>query len=364
MRIIKGYWTCKYCNSKDLDGLIDNCPNCGKRKSDDVKYYLNKNKIEVSEEELNNAGIDITECDGEHKEWVCSYCNQLNNYADENCAACGASKLYSEFEYGEVEKQEVKSTNNNDNNEEYTNNLLLFVLSHIKDFFVNHIHIIGGIAGALVFIALIAFLLWPIKSEVTITDFSWERTITIEEERTVKESDWYVPSGGRVYDSNWEFKEYKTVLDHYETVYETKTRQVFSHYETYYTYRDNGNGTFTEVPHQKPVYKTETYVETREEPVYRQDPVYATKYYYEIERWFEVRDYTTRGNDQLPYWETAYSLAENERDILTNETYTVWYSNDLCEQLSLSEWSSYSIGDGFEITTCRVGIIYKKEQIN
>jgi len=58
------------------------------------------------------------------------------------------------------------------------------------------------------------------------------------------------------------------VLDHYETREVMRTREVFDHIETYYTYSDNGEGFFVEEAHERPVYRTENYTETVQEPVY------------------------------------------------------------------------------------------------
>ncbi len=59
------------------------------------------------------------------------------------------------------------------------------------------------------------------------------------------------------------------VIDHYETVEVQRSRRVLDHYETYYTYEDNGTGSFVEKEHTRPVYKTEYYTETIQQPVYR-----------------------------------------------------------------------------------------------
>lgn len=103
-RIVRGYWDCPYCDSADIDGLVDNCPNCGRHKPENTKYHLkgaipHENKIYkksmvgesdvLNTEELQKAGISEEECDGNHKEWVCSYCNSLNNWADDICTSCG-----------------------------------------------------------------------------------------------------------------------------------------------------------------------------------------------------------------------------------------------------------------------------------
>lgn len=371
-RIIKGYWRCKYCGIEDIDGLVDRCPNCGKQKSEDVKYYLKGEKIEVTDEELEKAGISREECNGEHKDWVCSYCNQLNNWSDDTCVACGASKSESEYEYGmqKVGRADDEGSNPFTDQSEiaadvsvsmYGNMTVDDVPQHgsrIERFFQLYKQLIFGIAVLIPVIAVLVFLLWPVKEQISITGFGWERNISIEEEKTFNESGWTVPAGARVYDEKWEFKEYVTVIDHYETVYETRSRQVFSHYETDTYYTDNGNGTFTEHTTQTPVYVTEYYEEPVQEPVYRQDPVYDTKYYYEIDRWVETDEYPSSGEDHEPYWNEDYTLAENERDTLRTEEYFYYFSDGSTDTPSYAEWAEASIGDGYEITRCRLGLTY------
>ena len=124
-RIVRGYWDCPYCDSTDIDGLVDNCPNCGRHKPENTKYHLKgaiphenkiykKSVVEESDvlttEELQKAGISKEECDGNHKEWVCSYCNSLNNWADDICTSCESPKEEANLEYG-MQKRE-KSSNN------------------------------------------------------------------------------------------------------------------------------------------------------------------------------------------------------------------------------------------------------------
>lgn len=113
-KIVKGYWDCPYCSSREIDGLVDFCPNCGVHKPKDVKYYLKGNvttnttysKSQVpdsdvlSEKELEKAGISKEECDGKHKEWVCDFCGSLNNWADNVCSSCGSQKDESDTLYG------------------------------------------------------------------------------------------------------------------------------------------------------------------------------------------------------------------------------------------------------------------------
>ena len=90
----------------------------------------------------------------------------------------------------------------------------------------------------------------------------------------------------------------------------TKTRQVQSggHYD--HSYKDNGDGTFTETSVFVPDYTTEYY--TEDEPVYVQVPVYDTKYYYEVDTGVHDRTETTSGNDKNPVWADV-NLSENQR---------------------------------------------------
>lgn len=413
-RIVRGYWDCPYCDSKDIDGLVDNCPNCGRHKPENVKYHLKgqhvqENKIYktaqvdesdvLSTEELHNAGISEEECNGNHKEWVCSYCNSLNNWADKFCTSCGSPKEEADLEYG-MQKREKSSNNleeyvflrgDDEESSKYFKEKLeekpKIIAEDNNDFtsksenaekeytFKNKLSdlfrlIGGGIADnalpiimSLIFLFCAGVLFYPHKETVTVTGFEWARNISIEDLRTVQESDWSVPSGGRVYKEQTELKTYVSVIDHYETKTETKSRQVIDHYNTEYSYSDNGNGTFTEHTKQVPVYKTEYYEETHQEPVYRQDPVYATKYYYDIDKWFDSgRDYPSSGTDQNPYWNTDYTLAEKERDTDRTEKYTVFYDNGKSDDLKLDDWLNRNVGDQYKRTYCLL-FIYKTEEL-
>lgn len=355
-RIVRGYWDCPYCDSTDIDGLVDNCPNCGRHKPENTKYHLkgaipHENRIykkSVAEEsdvltteELQKAGISKEECDGNHKEWVCSYCNSLNNWADDICTSCGSPKEEANLEYGMQKREktdnqledhvglsgideesagyikeklvEKSNFDSRDSQEITPEHVEISKKSMFTSKLSNALRQIGGaivnnalpIMASLLFLIFAGILFFPRTDEVTVTGFHWERNISIEDYRTVRESDWSVPPGGRVYSEQTELKGYVSVIDHYRTVTETKSRQVIDHYETNYTYSDNGNGTFTEHSSQTPVYRTEYYEESHEEPVYRQDPVYATKYYYEIERWLNSgRNYPSSGDNHEPYWNT------------------------------------------------------------
>ena len=150
------------------------------------------------------------------------------------------------------------------------------------------------------------------------------------------------------------------MLDHYEAVDVQRSRQVIDHYETYYTYDDNGNGTFTEVAHERPVYSTEYYTETVQQPVYVQVPRYQTKYYYNIWRWTPSRDVTASGEDQNPSWPEV-TLGENEREGQKSERYTFTVESQkkagetAVYALSESDWMNLRIDGQIFITAKRTG---------
>ena len=213
-KIVKGYWDCPYCSSREIDGLVDFCPNCGVHKPKDVKYYLKGNvttnttysKSQVpdsdvlSEKELEKAGISKEECDGKHKEWVCDFCGSLNNWADNVCSSCGSQKDESDTLYGGEKKSgeepaEQQHTASSQDKEQ------LSVWDKIKSFFVKNRK---AAAIVTVIIAVLSVMFFPYKKVVTVKSFAWERNISLEEYRTVQESDWNVPEGGRVYDEKTE----------------------------------------------------------------------------------------------------------------------------------------------------------------
>lgn len=373
-QIIRGYWDCNYCGTKGIDGLKDSCPNCNAGKKKDIKYYMKSTYDVVSEKELNEAVIVLDECDGNHKEWICSYCDNLNNFSPQNCEFCGAPKKEKECEYGDsLDKQRHLKHDVHEGFKFREYDYISYKEPSIEP--AKHIQtvkekndctnfnpkklIIPIISLILTIILAIAF--WPIKDVWTVSGFSWNRCVTVEELRTVKESGWTLPAGGRLQYTTREVRTYRDVLDHYETVYVTKTRQVFSHNETTYSYRDNGNGTFTQESHTNPVYKTETYLDTETKPVYRSEPVYDTKYYYEIDRWFDLKDYKSSGNDKNPYWNIDYTLKELERDTQRTESYYVKYSNGESNKEPFDVWNRIKFGDRITVTKCRFGIIYKTE---
>ena len=117
-----------------------------------------------------------------------------------------------------------------------------------------------------------------------------------------------------------------------------------------------GNGYFEQKTDRVPVYKTETYTENVQKPVYRQEPVYATKYYYEIDRWTVVDTAKSSGNDQNPSWPEP-KLKDGQRTGDKNEHYfvtaTYQKKKDKTEtekyEMAFSEWNELKKGEEIEL---------------
>lgn len=196
----------------------------------------------------------------------------------------------------------------------------------------------------------------PKIKNVTIDDLNWERTIDIEEVVTHNESDWSLPDDARLQYTKSEIQSYKDVLDHYETVTETKTRSVIDHYEEKSSYVDLGNGYFEEQTESVPVYTEETYTEDAEKPVYRKEPVYATKYYYEIDKWTVVDTAKSSGNDQNPSWPES-KLKDGQRTGAEEEHYFVTATYEKKKgktetgryEMDFSQWKELKKGEKIEL---------------
>lgn len=159
------------------------------------------------------------------------------------------------------------------------------------------------------------------------------------------------------------------MIDHYETVTETKIREVLDHYENHTSYSDLGNGYFEEHTSQTPVYRTETYEDTYQKPVYKQEPVYATKYYYEIDRWVTVDRAVSSGEDHDPHWPDV-NLKEKQRKGNKSETYTVVVTiegKDTTKEYSMpfDEWKSLEKGSTVKLKVNKLGhaeLVTEKEE--
>ncbi|MBQ8299113.1 MAG: hypothetical protein IJX99_04495 [Clostridia bacterium] len=372
-RLIEGLWDCCHCGTTGIGGSKRECPGCGKPRDENTVFYMGEKKKYVPKMAAKKVN--------RNPDWVCGYCGSLNSDNSSDCTSCGCTRGGENLDYFEnrgkkVQAERAKEATNEDEEESEDAKAESSEQSYgyTSDFDSSVSFGSGGvipyrdevtvkpmrkpaminfkpIAIALAVILLIAGLVYlfiPKEKEVTITSTLWERVITIEEYKTVRENDWSVPHGGRLQYTRQEISHYQNVLDHYET----KTRQVAKQRyvgteEVVTGHRDLGNGYFEEITSSRPVYETYYETETYQDPVYRSEPVYRTKYYYDIERWVYCRSVSTSGNDQSPYWGEV-RLAAKERESSRAEQYWITgldeKEKELKVTLSYSDWSSIRVG--------------------
>ena len=363
-RIIEGVWDCVYCGATKVRGRLRECPQCGHPRDENVEFYMDNPQNYVLDEAL-------AEKARQGPDWVCQFCDCLNSATVSVCEGCGSARDAETKDYFEnlqerqekQDREEEMQTVGDDSEQVIGYQLeppIIEKADKRKHLNLGKAMKIGVVA--LLVVALIAgmvMLFTPREVTGTIVDMKWSRSVEIEEYKTVRESGWSVPSGGREVSWSEEIHHYNSVISHYETKTRTYTEQVLDHYEEYVSgYRDLGNGYFEEITSQRPVYRTETRTETYEEPVYVQVPVYETKYVYDIEKWVHQTNKRTEGNDKNPYW-SDYKCKANERIGSKTETYIVVVKDNdekIKEYtLKFDEWNSLSIGKEVRLKTYITG---------
>lgn len=375
-RLIEGMWDCQYCGSIGIGGSKRECPNCGKVRDIDTKFYMPSEKKYVPEEEASKIN--------RNPDWVCRYCDNLNSDSETVCKHCGAERTSENLNYfenrkirdskeeepnnnGEDEEEVTSYFNSVDSNsddltcskgsEEKTNSLWQKIKSIFRRCIKGCANYVPYIISGIVIIAVAVGLYWifsPKIQEITVEDIYWERSIVIERYQTVDESGWSLPDGARLHKTRQEVYTYQKVVDHYEN----RTRQVqkerISGYkEVVVGHRDLGNGYFEEITERVPVYETYYVTESYQEPVYKNEPVYKTKYYYEIDKWLYDRTLKTAQSDKSPYWADTSTLGKDEREAKREEKYYIKGTNSKGKTKEISmpynEWSDLMIGDKVKI---------------
>lgn len=332
-RIVEGLWDCPYCSTKAIGGLTKHCPCCGHPQDQGTRFYMGT--------KINYLDDELAEQYGKGADWICPYCGSLNRIRFSYCANCGSPKEESKADYFGNDPQLA--------HEEAAEQKNGKVLKKPKKPLWKRLiplYIIGALIAAML------ILFWPHTMKAEITSMEWDRRIAVEAYRTVQESDWDVPSGGRVYDQKQEIHHYDHVVDHYETRTRTVSEEVYDGSDTYTSYSDNGDGTFSETTYETPRYRTEYRTETYSEPIYRDDPVYQIKYYYDIDKWVFDRNEETDGKDCAPYW-ADFEPADDERIAYRDETYIMCMRTDDDQYSALlpyEMWEKYRAGDQVEIT--------------
>ncbi len=365
-------WVCAFCGSYNRYNDVV-CRNCGAEKADSEENYFGKNVVkrpkesytpkqyntyrnedEAEEEKQEESKqikyeeaevtkpVDETE---EDDEWVYNMTETSDNSSDRKKKTL---EKQSSSPYEESSDDYKKSHNSRTNSQEKSSffEVIGDLVSSIN------IRSILAVGGGIVLIASLIMLFVAIFSpkeyDATISDKSWDKSISIQELKTFNESDWDIPYGARVYDRRREIRSYQPVIDHYEKEEYTVSHQEIDYYDV--EYHDNGDGTFDE--ERVPVYKTVYETKERDVPVYVNVPVYDTRYYYEIDRWCYERTAKSSGKTDEPYW-PEFTLHSKERESSRSESYTIYMETEektYSSNISYEKWKEYDIGEKVHIT--------------
>lgn len=330
----EGRWDCAQCSSSEL-GRNRTCQKCGAPRPANVKFYLPENAPAITDPTLlkkAQAGPDR----------LCEYCNSSIPAEHEKCPGCSSAmeKAPLKTDYAAPQDSFPPFTrpsafhdSSNGGNRPLTRRKSQTVII--------------ATASVAVLSALL-FLFFSTKEvSVSVQSLSWQRTIDVQDERTVTEEDWNIPAGGRQKDSWRAFHHNDQVFDHNETKYRQECENVQTGTETYSCgSRDLGNGFFEDVECSRPTYEQQCHDESYQDPVYRDEPVYKTKYRYEIERWFTNRTERATGNDNEPIWPSV-RLGRKERESDRTEKYNVTFAGPKKTHefsVSLEQLKSMQIG--------------------
>lgn len=354
-KVREGRWDCPQCGTKEILGRHKICTNCGKPRPDNVRFYLPEDEAEVADKAVvQQASIG--------PDWICQYCGADNQATMDVCRQCNAprgdaaSRQVVAYAAGAVPRSgEIPRPTPTPAPAPAAAGVNPLAG---KIFGLPAPLVLGG--GFLLLCAVCFFLFIRTNDvEATVTGFAWERTIAIEELRTVTEQGWDLPADARPISQERAIRTYEQVISGYTTEVREVPEQVQVGERTYVCgQRDLGNGFFEDVECTEPVYETQYREETVQVPIYVQRPIYDTQYTYEIDRWEATRTVEAGDNDHNPEW-PATNLAENEREGERTERYVVRVAGgdeDYEIEIPLERWTQLDEGDAVTVRVTMAGV--------
>lgn len=228
-----GLWDCPQCGSKRISGKDRECPNCGKPRGAGTRFYLDKAAPAITnKEELAKVAKGA--------DWYCENCGSGNSILSSVCVNCGAkhdTDPHQEiYHYTEEtlprdggdpiaeEEAKIRAGYEQEAPEQFapTESFWQKAISWLKaNWRVYLPYAIGAVVAG--FIAMFIVMGVSLHEETAkITGFSWERSVSLEENKLLREQAWEIPAGGKEISSQTRIRSYVTVIDHYET----RTRRV------------------------------------------------------------------------------------------------------------------------------------------
>ena len=327
MATYEGKWRCERCSNANL-GRHLHCQTCGTKRDDNVQFFLDDdNSIVTDAALLRQAKVGA--------DWICQYCGGNNRAFDRNCTSCGSERT----EENKQLQEEIRGIGDWTEAAQRAVALNSQNAAQKKSFFTSRLFKIAlfgaGMLGALfvvLFGALVYISTLEYSCDLEVAGLEWQRTIRLEEYKTVRETAWEgeVPSAARVQSKEIALHHTDQVPNGTRQVPETYTERVSDGTETYVCGRKNKkNGYFEDEYCTRTKYKDVTKTRTKTETVYKDVPVYRTRYTYLIDKWVAAGEKTTAGNDFNPQWAAVQIDNVRTREAGREENY-----NLLCKELA------------------------------
>lgn len=330
MATYEGKWRCRRCSTANL-GRHLNCQSCGGKRAADVEFFLDNDSLVVEDAELLNLA-------GAGADWVCRYCGGNNRPSDARCSSCGNAQSAEDKRLNE-ETRGVSDWSESAQAAYRAANFQTPVLPAKTSFFKSRIFKLALIGcGALIPLGIVLFgvliflstLTYPVEIEAA--NLEWQRSIAIEEYKTVIETAWEgeVPKEARVQSRERALHHTDKVADGTRQVSENYTEKVADGTERYVCGRKNkGNGFFEDEYCTRTKYKSVTKTRSKTETIYKDVPVYKTRYTYLIDKWVSAGEQTTSGTDFNPKWADVKVDNVRTREAGRTENYIL-----VCKELS------------------------------
>lgn len=357
-KILMGAWDCPACGTKGIRGDVYTCPNCGRVRADDVKFYLPTDAADVTDA----AGIAAAKAGAD---WECNYCGNLNAATSGDCEKCGAprgskQRATQEYEQAAVPRSAAEVT---DMPREPASAPVAKPKQPSRKLLVIGVVILAALVG------LGIFLFRPRESVATVSGKRWERTLRVEAYGPQQEQDWAERVPADAYD-----RQCRTAVRSYipvQTGTRTEQRQecqtVAVGEETYECgVVDLGNGRFEQKICTRTIYEEQCEWVAVEVPVYVQQPIYDNFCTFTVERWTYARTETVSERDTEPYWPVVASRAnEREEGGGRQESYVV-YIVDADEktweyETDLATWQRFSRGQQVTLKVTKTNKIVSVE---
>jgi hypothetical protein len=364
-----GAWNCSSCGSRGVRGDSYRCHGCGAGRPEDVKFYL-PNDAEVV---TDAAGIAAANAGSD---WKCEFCGQWESATVARCRSCAGGEA-ARSQRQETSVVETPSTLHKSpepirkavGRAKPTRNDAPHLTVSFRE--LPQANEGPPVAACIAFTvmvfttlmigAIIAFHTRPVPA--VITAHSWQRVQHVQEYVSLPQEGWDHPRDAYDIRSESRVHHYDHPIDHYETRTRMVTSRVQDGTERVKTGTRTvnlGNGRFRREPtySTRTRYRSESHLESYQEPIRRDDPVYRDYYFYKVDRWMESTPRALSGSGLNAQWPSTDVRDAKQRMGSREESYTISLREaspaegaepkTWTHPLDESAWRSYT--DGMTVT--------------